>query len=36
VEDIAKAKMEDLNTKDLQQAVKIIEGSARSLGLEIK
>ena len=36
VEDIAKAKMEDLNTKDLQQAIKIIEGSARSLGLEIK
>jgi large subunit ribosomal protein L11 len=36
LEDIAKAKMEDLNTKDLQQAIKIIEGSARSLGLEIK
>jgi len=36
VEDIARAKMEDLNTKDLQQAIKIIEGSARSLGLEIK
>jgi len=36
VEDIAKTKMEDLNTKDLQQAIKIIEGSARSLGLEIK
>jgi large subunit ribosomal protein L11 len=36
VEDIAKAKLEDLNTQDLQQAIKIIEGSARSLGLEIK
>jgi large subunit ribosomal protein L11 len=36
VEDIAKAKMEDLNTKDLQQAIRIIEGSARSMGLEIK
>jgi large subunit ribosomal protein L11 len=36
VEDIAKAKMEDLNTKDLQQAIHIIEGSARSMGLEIK
>lgn len=36
VEDIARAKMEDLNTRDLQQAIKIIEGSARSLGLEIK
>ena len=36
VEDIARAKMEDLNTKDLQQAIRIIEGSARSMGLEIK
>ena len=36
VEDIARAKMEDLNTKDLQQAVRIIEGSARSMGLEIQ
>jgi large subunit ribosomal protein L11 len=36
VEDIARAKMEDLNTKDLPQAVRIIEGSARSMGLEIK
>jgi large subunit ribosomal protein L11 len=36
VEDIAKIKLEDLNTKNLQQAIKIIEGSARSLGLEIK
>jgi large subunit ribosomal protein L11 len=36
VEEIAKAKMEDLNTEDLQQAIRIIEGSARSMGLEIK
>lgn len=36
VEDIARAKMEDLNTKDLQQAIRIIEGSARSMGLEIQ
>ena len=36
VEDIAKTKLPDLNTNDLQQAIKIIEGSARSLGLEIK
>lgn len=36
VEEIAKAKMEDLNTKDLEQAIRIIEGSARSMGLEIQ
>jgi large subunit ribosomal protein L11 len=36
LEEIAKAKMEDLNTKDLGQAVRIVEGSARSMGLEIK
>ncbi|MBN2344892.1 MAG: 50S ribosomal protein L11 [Candidatus Aminicenantes bacterium] len=36
LEEIAKAKMEDLNTQDLQQAIRIIEGSARSLGLEIQ
>lgn len=36
VEEIAKIKMPDLNTKDLDAAVKIIEGSARSMGLEVK
>lgn len=36
VEEIAKAKMPDLNTKDLAAAVKIVSGSARSMGLEIK
>jgi large subunit ribosomal protein L11 len=36
LEDIAKAKMEDLNTKDLAQAIKVVEGSARSMGVEIK
>jgi large subunit ribosomal protein L11 len=35
-EEIAKTKMPDLNTKDLAAAVKIVEGSARSMGLEIK
>lgn len=35
VEEIAKAKMADLNTDDLAQAMKIIEGSARSMGLEV-
>lgn len=36
IEEIAKAKMVDLNTDDLEQARRIIEGSARSMGLEIK
>jgi large subunit ribosomal protein L11 len=36
VEEIAKIKLPDLNTNDLEQAVKIIAGSARSMGLEIK
>ena len=35
VEDIASQKMEDLNANDLAGAVKIIEGTARSMGLEI-
>jgi len=34
--EIAKTKMEDLNTKDLDQAVKIIEGTARSMGIEVE
>ena len=35
-EDIAKKKMEDLNAHNLEQAVKIIKGSARSMGIEVK
>jgi large subunit ribosomal protein L11 len=35
-EEIAKTKLPDLNTNDLQAAVKIVEGSARSMGLEVK
>ena len=35
-EEIAKQKMEDLNALDLEQAVKIIAGSARSMGIEVK
>jgi large subunit ribosomal protein L11 len=35
-EDIAKNKMEDLNAHNLEQAVKIIKGSARSMGIEVK
>jgi large subunit ribosomal protein L11 len=36
VEEIAKAKMEDLNAFDLAAAVKMIEGSARSMGIIIE
>lgn len=36
IEEIARQKMPDLNTNDLSHAVRIIEGSARSMGLEIK
>jgi large subunit ribosomal protein L11 len=34
IEDIAKTKMPDLNTGDLDAAVRIIAGSARSMGVE--
>ncbi len=36
VEEIAKLKLADLNTKDLGKAIKIIEGTARSMGIEIE
>ena len=35
LEEIAKQKMADLNAKDLAGAAKIIEGTARSMGIEI-
>ncbi|HOW35938.1 MAG TPA: 50S ribosomal protein L11 [Candidatus Omnitrophota bacterium] len=35
VEEIAKQKMEDLNTADMQQAVSTIKGTARSMGIEV-
>jgi large subunit ribosomal protein L11 len=35
IEEIAKLKMEDLNTADMEQAVKIILGTARSMGIEV-
>ena len=35
VEDIAKEKLEDLNAYDIEQASKIILGSARSMGMEV-
>ena len=36
LEEIAKKKMQDLNAHDLEQATKIIMGSARSMGIEVK
>ena len=36
LEEIAKTKMEDLNANDLDAAVQIISGSARSMGIEIE
>ena len=35
VEEIAKLKFEDLNANDLNGAVRIIEGTARSMGIQI-
>ncbi len=35
LEEIAKQKMADLNAKDLAGATKIIEGTARSMGIEV-
>jgi large subunit ribosomal protein L11 len=35
VEEIAKMKMEDLNAFDLENAMRIIEGTARSMGIQI-
>jgi large subunit ribosomal protein L11 len=36
IREIAKAKMKDLNANDLEGAAKLIAGSARSMGLEVK
>ena len=35
VQEIAQLKMPDLNSKDLAGAMRIVEGSARSMGLEV-
>ena len=35
IEEIAKQKMEDLNTADIQKAIKIVKGTARSMGIEV-
>jgi len=36
VREIAKAKMKDLNANDIEGAAKLIAGSARSMGIEVK
>ncbi len=36
VEQIAKEKMEDLNTTELEPAMKIVEGTARSMGVTVE
>ena len=36
VEEIAKKKMEDLNTEDLAAAMKIVEGTARNMGVAVE
>lgn len=36
VEEIAKTKMDDLNTKDIEQAKKIVAGTAQSMGIDVK
>ena len=36
LEEIVKAKQKDLNANDMDQAVKIITGTARSMGVEVK
>ena len=36
LEEIAKTKMEDLNAADMDAAIRIIAGSARSMGLNVE
>jgi len=36
VKEIAKIKLPDLNTDNLEQAVKVVEGTARQMGLEVE
>ena len=35
LEEIAQKKLEDLNTADISQAVKIVAGTARNMGVEV-
>ena len=36
IDDICKAKMADLNARDLEHARRLIEGTARSMGIEVE
>ncbi|MGL5858553.1 MAG: uL11 family ribosomal protein [Angustibacter sp.] len=36
VQDVARQKLPDLNTDDLDEAVKVVAGSARSMGLKVE
>lgn len=36
VKEIAEMKMEDLNCNDIEAAIKVISGTARSMGIEVK
>ena len=36
IEEIAKEKMADLNTKDINQAIKVITGTAKSMAVEVE
>jgi large subunit ribosomal protein L11 len=36
VQDIAKKKLQDLNARDVEHAVRIVEGTARSMGLSVE
>jgi len=35
-EEVAKQKLPDLNTKDINQAVQMVKGTARSMGIDVK
>ena len=36
IEEVAKKKIEDFNTKDLEQAKKIVKGTAKSMGITVE
>ncbi len=36
IREIARKKMEDLNASDIEQAMRIIEGTARSMGIVVE
>ena len=36
VKEIAKTKMKDLNTEEMDQAIEIVKGTARSMGIEVE